>query len=41
MTLLAQKEGAYAICGQSDLGFRCPLPESLVTVVYINEQRRP
>ena len=42
----------YAVCGQcrtksactftqADMGFRCPLTESMDTVIYIDEQRMP
>ena len=44
------ENGTYTICGQcrprsacaiaqADLGLRCPLTESMDTIVYVDEQR--
>ena len=44
------EKGSYAICGQhsagsafaqASLGLRCPLTESMDTVVYVDQQRMP
>ena len=50
--MLDARKGPYVICGQrrpwsacvyaqAALGLRCPLTESVDTVVYVNEEKMP